>query len=311
MADTTFIRSAATITPELIARFGAKWHGAINKPAVANVLRSAVIQEDICGLAESYDRLADKSQKDELTVVTRILRSGQHAARQHRERTAACVRELFAQTPPDNLALRHVKLTVFGVPDGKPIMHLHTHPFFEAMNNEYDGPAEQTIVTFETDPGDYSIMDQCALPKQKEFAAFLGKFLYFFHCILTSNNVFRPVAANLFHFKLEQDKYSIKPEDYGKKPLIFDKNDLTSSTYLNDFFFYVFQRFCTWQGMKSQSLDSANVVDILVRSNWAEHPASGTSNWRPALPEIHCVSKMMVAYLASFLGVSPFKDTQD
>ena len=134
MADTTFIRSAATITPELIARFGAKWHGAINKPAVANVLRSAVIQEDKCGLAESYDRLADKSQKDELTVVTRILRSGQHAARQHRQRTAACVRELFAQTHPDNLALRHVKLTVFGVPDGKPIMDLQTHPCFAALS---------------------------------------------------------------------------------------------------------------------------------------------------------------------------------
>jgi hypothetical protein len=29
-------------------------------------------------------------------------------------------------------------------------------------------------------------------------------------------------AANLFHFKADQPKYSIKPEDYGKKPL-FDK----------------------------------------------------------------------------------------
>jgi hypothetical protein len=33
--------------------------------------------------------------------------------------------------------------------------------------------------------------------------------------------------------------------------------------------------------------------------------------WHIALPEVPCVSKMLIAYLASFLGVLPFRETQD
>jgi hypothetical protein len=51
--------------------------------------------------------------------------------------------------------------------------------------------------------------------------------------------MFPVVAANLLHFKYDQAQNNIKPENYGKKPLIFPKEDLTASCYLNDFFFYV------------------------------------------------------------------------
>jgi hypothetical protein len=117
-------------------------------------------------------------------------------------------------------------------------------------------------------------------------------------------------AANLFHFKHDQAQYSIKPDQYGKKPLIFPKNDLTASCYLNEFFFYVFSKFSDWQNMKSMAVTSLACVSDLTRSTWAPHEASGVGNWRIALPEVPCVSKMLIAYLASFLGVSPFRDTQ-
>ena len=45
-------------------------------------------------------------------------------------------------------------------------------------------------------------------------------------------------AENLFHYKAEQTKYSIKPEDYGKLPLFLE--DKETNNYLNEFFFYVF-----------------------------------------------------------------------
>jgi hypothetical protein len=63
-------------------------------------MRNAVIAEDMNGLAASYDDLAAADKKAGIEAVIRMLRSRQHAARQHRERTAALVRELFAQTPP-------------------------------------------------------------------------------------------------------------------------------------------------------------------------------------------------------------------
>jgi hypothetical protein len=48
---------------------------------------------------------------------------------------------------------------------------------------------------------------------------------------------------------------SIKPGDYGKKPLILDsdKNHPHTST-TSKFFFYVFNKFSGWQGMRSQSI---------------------------------------------------------
>jgi hypothetical protein len=43
-------------------------------------------------------------------------------------------------------------------------------------------------------------------------------------------------AARLFHFKVDTPMYSIKPEDYGKKPLIFPRRitpkPLTSTVLL-------------------------------------------------------------------------------
>jgi hypothetical protein len=70
--------------------------------------------------------------------------------------------------------------------------------------------------------------------------------------------MFPPGAGNLFHFKLDQDQYSIKQEDYCKKPLIFDQKDLTTTTYLNEFF-YVFDKFSRWQGMRSQSITESHL----------------------------------------------------
>jgi hypothetical protein len=52
-------------------------------------------------------------------------------------------------------------------------------------------------------------------------------------------------AANLFHFKHDQAQYSIKPDQYGKKPLIIPKEDLAASCNLNNFF-YVFSKFSDW-----------------------------------------------------------------
>jgi hypothetical protein len=129
---------------------------------------------------------------------------------------------------------------------------------------------------------------------------------------MTHFNDMLPVgAANLFHFKHDQAQYSIKADHYGQKPLIFPKDDLTTSCYLSDFFFYVFSKFSDLQNMKSMTVSSLDCVSALTRSTWAPHEASGVGNWRIALPEVPCVSKMLIAYLASFLRVLPFRDTQD
>ncbi len=66
-----------------------------------------------------------------------------------------------------------------------------------------------------------------------------------------------------------EDRGSCPPP--GQKPLIFPKDDLTTSCYLNDFFFYVFSKFSEWQNMKSMTVSSLACVSALTRSTWASH----------------------------------------
>jgi len=112
-------------------------------------------------------------------------------------------------------------------------------------------------------------------------------------------------AENLFHYKLNQTRYSIKPEDYQKLPLFVESQD--SSTYVNEFFFLVYSRFTSWQNMKSLAV--ATLQDTrLWRTNYIALPRTNSG---PAMESTPVVSKRMVAYLASFLGVAPFSRTLD
>ena len=58
------------------------------------------------------------------------------------------------------------------------------------------------------------------------------------------------LAENLFHYKAEQSKYSIKPEDYGKKPLfLVDK----------DFVKYIERKMVAWYRQFQPKNDPDNV----------------------------------------------------
>ena len=83
------------------------------------------------GIANEYDDLRKSCPAGENTMVTRFLRTGQHAARQHRENVAKIVASFFKDTPTDT-ALVHVKKEVFGVEGGKAIM-LNDHPAIQEL----------------------------------------------------------------------------------------------------------------------------------------------------------------------------------
>jgi hypothetical protein len=75
-------------------------------------------------------------------------------------------------------------------------------------------------------------------------------------------------TEDLFHYKAEQSKYSIKPEDYGKKPLfVVDKE---SNTYLNEFFFYVFSHVGRWQCLRELSVASLDQVVSLSTAGYCD-----------------------------------------
>ena len=87
-------------------------------------------------------------------------------------------------------------------------------------------------------------------------------------------------------------------------------NDPKQNTYLNDFFFLVLSRFFHnnnmfhWQSMGSLApVDAAGAV-FMARSVWNPIGVTGSG---PSMPESPTISKKMVAYLESFLGVAPFR----
>jgi len=68
-------------------------------------------------------------------------------------------------------------------------------------------------------------------------------------------------AENLFHYKAEQTKYSIKPEDYGNGKLPFFLKDKETNTYLNEFFFFVFSKVGDWQCLKELAVGSSEETE--------------------------------------------------
>ena len=114
------------LTAEAIARIGVRWHNAHNKSVIASMIRNYIYHVDLGGIADSYDDMRKSSPAGEIAMIKRFLRTGQHAARQHRENDAKIVASLFKDTPTDP-ALVHVKKEVFGVEDGKAIMN-NDHP---------------------------------------------------------------------------------------------------------------------------------------------------------------------------------------
>jgi hypothetical protein len=199
----------STITPELIATLGAKWHGAHNKTAAANVMLNAVIALDMNGFAASYDELAAADKKVEMDVVTRMLRSGQHAARQHRRDRFFGPGTFRSEPPGQRRAARRQAQRVWGR-GRKPTMDPKKHQAFPALHRVYAGDSlfPHALVLFETEAEHESVLDQSGLPEQKEFMNLLGNF-HCFYCAVTLNDMLPVGAANFFHFKTQ---YSIKTD---------------------------------------------------------------------------------------------------
>ena len=73
-------------------------------------------------------------------------------------------------------------------------------------------------------------------------------------------------AENLFHYKAEQTKYSIMPEDYCKLPLFL--KDKETNTYLNEFFFFVFSKVRDWQCLKELAVTRGEDAFSLAQSGY-------------------------------------------
>ena len=98
------------LVPQLVSRFGLRWHNATVNCQVASILRNIVISHDVGGYAEHYDSLRAAAPEAEMKLVRHLRDSQAHAARNFRERVQYLVAALFNQSTDE--AVNYVKQTV-------------------------------------------------------------------------------------------------------------------------------------------------------------------------------------------------------
>jgi len=122
----TYIRDIQKdLVPRIIAHSGFRWHNAVARNEMIQILRSLTIRKG--GVYVHWDALAARAQSQQLkssnakALGKKIAASHAHAARNHQAYVARAVWKLFQDTP-DNQKLCFVKEEVFGITDGGPII---------------------------------------------------------------------------------------------------------------------------------------------------------------------------------------------
>ena len=82
------------LVPQLVSRFGLRWHNATVNCQVASILRNIVISHDVGGYAEHYESLRAARPEAEMRLVRHLRDSQAHAARNFRERIQYLVADL-------------------------------------------------------------------------------------------------------------------------------------------------------------------------------------------------------------------------
>ena len=81
---------------------------------------------------------------------------------------------------------------------------------------------------------------------------------------------------------------------------------------LNKFFFYVFSKVSSWQGMSELTVTTLDdVTSLILNFSYQALPSTKSG---PKMPRVPCVSRYFVAllaYLASFVSVAPLFGSVD
>ena len=113
-------RLQPVIIPEIIARFGYRWHLAAINNKLPPIIRAAVQRLNIGGYGDVYDTLRASDPGAEIKLVRNLRSSQAHAVKAHHDMVAMVIETLFIESR-DPLSMA-VKKRVFDVDDGEPIL---------------------------------------------------------------------------------------------------------------------------------------------------------------------------------------------
>lgn len=114
------------LVPELIARYGLRWHNAEFATEATSLARSVIVRNNIGNFANIYDKLRQNRPKSELHLLSGLRRSHAHAVKNHHGKLADIAASLLFETTTDP-RINWVKKEVFGIDDGMPVLDV-SHP---------------------------------------------------------------------------------------------------------------------------------------------------------------------------------------
>ena len=132
------------IIPEIIARFGYKWHySAINKE-LPPIIRSAIKRFNIGGYGPVYDQLREADPKAEIKMVRKLRSSQAHCVKSHHGQLALVVSSLFTESHEEDELTIKVKKLVFDIDGGAPIID-RDHPLMRELAALSKGACAQRL----------------------------------------------------------------------------------------------------------------------------------------------------------------------
>jgi hypothetical protein len=125
-----------SLVVRLISFVGHRWNNATSAGVACQMVRDIIRSKDIGGYGAIYDSLRSQDPKAEKKLMKQLRDSHQHALRNHRDNLRAIISRLFVKTKDPKI--NFIKSSVFGVPDGAPIIGLD-HPVVEGMMRSMRG----------------------------------------------------------------------------------------------------------------------------------------------------------------------------
>ena len=134
------------VVPELVARFGLRWHNAEINESWKNMLRDVITRHNIGDYATVYEQLRSTNPSSEIRLVRGLRASHAHAVKNHRDKLAALISSLFTETT--DVRINHVKKAVFGVEGGLPLLD-DKHPLMIQLAEVQKGSIARRAFTFD------------------------------------------------------------------------------------------------------------------------------------------------------------------
>ena len=112
------------ICSRLVQMLGIRWASSLQKAHVGPVVQDCVVSGGIAGVDTDakYNALKLKSVKGDFYLVQQISQTQNKTVKKHRDRVNDLIVALFEETTDP--MVNSIKLDVFGVADGKPIVGL-------------------------------------------------------------------------------------------------------------------------------------------------------------------------------------------